>query len=781
MITKLRLVFSITIAFLSFYGSAQSDYWQQDVSQGVLNSNFSKRFDVQKGQVFSFDEQLFKAELKSVSAAKGTTKKVYFPDADGESVAFQVSEQPVFSPELSRKYPAIKSYAGYALNGTGDKIRFSVSHKGVQSMIVHSDKRGSTFMQKDTNSKYVVYSRDPNAKRNSEFLCSTEDKIKGKLENQSLKPINGQVLRKFRLAVSASGEYTIYHGGTVADALAAINATVTRLNEIFETDLGIQFELIPNTDEVIFTDPQTDPYSGNLISRVQAELTSTIGEANYDLGILFNEADAANGNAGFIGAVCRDNRKGSAFASHPVPEGDAFDLDYVAHEIGHQFGANHTWSFELEGTGVQVEPGSGTTIMGYAGIAGIHNIALNGDDYFHYASIVQIADYLNTIDCAETTSISNTPPVVTPTGSFTIPISTAFVLTGEASDSDGDMITYAWEQIDDGVVTQSIFGPTNLVGANFRSLKPTVNPERYFPKLTSVAAGRLTETTPSLNSEWETVSEVEREMNFALTVRDNAIGGGQLASDLVNVFVDNSAGPFVVTSQTTNVTKTAGDTEEITWDVANTEKTPINAQTVDIFLSTDGGNTFPILLAEATPNDGNHTILLPGNSTTEARIMVKAHNNIFFAVNSSDFTIEESEIVLNFAELEYEVCTPDILVVPFTYETFSGFNEEATFSIVAPPAGVDIVIFPENTMLSDTDVNITFTNTENLAVGNYPIRVLATTASLTKEVTFDLNVFDANFSDITLLSPVDGEIDISTSMLLEWQADDLATSYDIEI
>lgn len=781
MVAKLRLVFSITIAFLSFYGSAQSDYWQQDVSQRVLDHSFSERFDVQNGRLFSFDELRFAKELKNISVAKGTSKIVRFPEENGETRSFRIREQPVFSPELSRKYPHIKSYVGYALNGSKDKIRFSVSHKGIQSMIVHADNSGATFMQKDANNKYVVYSRDANTQRKNDLLCSTKATLEGKLETRFLKPIDGQVLRKFRLAVSASGEYTEYHGGTVADALAAINATVTRINEVFETDLAIQLELVANTDLVIFTDPATDPYSGSLSAKVQEELTTTIGAANYDIGILFNRAPS-DGNAGFIGAVCVDSRKGSAYASTPNPEGDIFDLDFVAHEMGHQFGANHTWSFEPEGTGVQTEPGSGTTIMGYAGIAGIHNIAENGDDYFHYASIVQIAEYLNTVSCGESIALTNNPPIVTPAGSFTIPISTAFVLTGEANDIDaGDVLTFNWEQIDDGIVPQSAFGPTNPIGANFRSQRPSVNRERYFPKLSSVIDGRLTQTSPTINSDWETVSNIEREMNFALTVRDNAMGGGQVVSDLVNVFVENSAGPFIVTSQTTNVVATAGATEEIVWDVANTEKAPINAQTIDIYLSTDGGSTFPLLLAEDVPNDGSHIVQFPANPTTAARIMVKAHNNVFFAVNSSDFTIEESEIVLNFDELEFEVCTPDILVVPFVYETTTGFSEEATFSIATPPSGVDITIFPETATTNDTPVAITFSNTQNLAVGSYPIRVLATTASLTKEVSIDLNVYDTSFSPITLVSPADTEVDTSTSMLLEWQADDLATSYDVEI
>lgn len=782
MTTKLRLVFTITIAFLSFYGSAQSNYWQQKSSKKELSRDFSTRFDIKKGKLFSFDAALFKNKLKGASHANKHSEIVHFPNEKGEMIPFQVIESPVLSPELSIKYPQIKSYKGQSINGSNDKIRFSVSHNGIQSMIVHTNGSGTTFMQKHSRNTYVVYSRDSNATIETTFVCTTKSAVEKKLKASALKPVDGQVLRKFRLAVSASGEYTEYHGGTVADALAAINATVTRINEVFETDLGVTLELVDNTDAVIFTDAGTDPYSGSLSSKVQNTLTSTIGEENYDIGILFNKADTGDGNAGTIGSVCIDNRKGSAYASGPNPEGDLYDIDFVSHEMGHQLGANHTWSYESEGTQVQAEPGSGTTIMGYAGITGIHNVALNGDDYFHYFSIEQITDLLATVGCAEIINLTNAPPVITPTGNFIIPKSTAFVLTGNASDTDvDDVLTYAWEQIDNGVVPQSTFGPNNPSGSNFRSQKPSIDPQRYFPKLTSVLAGNLTQTAPTINSAWETVSNVEREMNFALTVRDNATGGGQVVSDLVNIFVVNSAGPFVVTSQTTNAVSSAGSLEEITWDVANTNIAPINAQTVDILLSIDGGLTFPITLASNTTNDGNHEVVLPGNPTTEARIMIRASNTIFFAINSSNFTIDASEIVLNFTDLEFEVCQSDILVVPFTYETFLGFNEEATFSVVTPPVGLAIEFSPETATADNTPVTITFTNTGNLAVGSYPIRVLATTANTTKEITINLNIYNVDFTDLVLVAPADGLPDTSTNMLLEWNANTLATSYDIEI
>jgi len=783
--SKLHLVFTITIVFFSFYGTAQNTYWAEDKSAEAVDIDFSQRFEVEKGMVFNFEEQQFKRNLKDIVVAKSAAKLVSFPNATGKMVSYQVTETPVFAPELSSKYPEIKSYSGLAADGSGDKIRFSLSHKGIQSMTTHSNGKPSSFIQKNSSGKYVVYSRDPNSLRTNDFICSTEEVYGLNQSETTSRPVDQQELRKFRLAVAASGEYTQYHGGTVADALAAINASITRVNSVFENDLGVRLEVIANTDTVIFDDPLTDPFDGESTSEVQSALTINIGEANYDVGILFNRAEEGEGggNAGDIGSVCRDNIKGSCYASVPVPEGDVFDIDYVSHEIGHQFGANHSYSHTPEGTGVQFEPGSGTTIMGYAGITGANNVALNSDDYFHYGSIVQISDYLATTSCGEVISLTNNPPVITPTGNFTIPKSTAFVLKGSATDADtSDILTYAWEQIDNGAITNNTFGPTNLVGANFRSLSPTTNPERYFPKLSSVMQGMLTQENPNLDSTWETVSDVGREMNFALTVRDNVLGAGQVVADLVNVFVEGNAGPFMITSQAETFVTSSGSVETITWDVANTNVAPINTQNVDILLSLDGGVSFPILLAENANNDGSHNVVIPGNPTNTGRIMIRASDNIYFAVNPVDFVIEESEIVLNFPNLEFEICKPDdSLVVPFIYESYLGFNEEVTFSVVSPPTGLGVDFSPATANANDTSVVLTLSNIQNLVVGNYPINVLATSAGIQKEVTIDLNISDVNVNDVVLVSPIDGAMQVSAFDSLEWTSDFTATSFDIEI
>lgn len=299
-------------------------------------------------------------------------------------------------------------------------------------MMVSLEDSRIAFMEPASNDSdtYVLYDKEAGLSSKMDFICTTSKDLFGNaskssnLVGKTIVPlVDDQVLRTYRVAVSASGEYTQYMGGTVEDALAGINATLTRVNEVFETDLGVTLELIPNNDLLIFTNANTDPFNNSLNSQIQSTITSIIGEENYDVGHLFHQVGVGldNGNAGFIASVCVDNRKGSAFSAANVPEGDVFDLDYVAHELGHQFGANHTWSFESEGTGVQAEPASGSTIMGYAGIVEGNNVALQGDDYFHYNSILQISTYLETTSCAQTEAISNAPPVLVPVDDYTIP------------------------------------------------------------------------------------------------------------------------------------------------------------------------------------------------------------------------------------------------------------------------------------------------------------------------------------------------------------------------
>tara|TARA_R110002051_G_scaffold70772_1_gene127445 strand:- start:3280 stop:7044 length:3765 start_codon:yes stop_codon:yes gene_type:complete len=779
MIAKLRLVFSFTILFLSFYGVAQSTYWKNTEINGSVKQFSKQQLQVDKGKAFILNQELFINALSK----NNNSNVVYFPNEEGVFIAFRVQEASVFSAKLAEKYPTIKSYKGIAVHDPTQQVRFSVSTKGVQSMITVPGENGALFMQKSVNDTYVLYRRTEQEKSDIDFVCRTMPNVLEHTQNTTAKLVDDQTLRTFRVAISASGEYTQFHGGTIIDALAAINASLTRINAVFERDLAITLELIDNTDLVIFTDPETDPYTGNLSAQVQNTLTNIIGEANYDIGHLFNQKDnTLDGNSGFIGAVCQDNRKGSGYTTLSSPVGDAFDIDLVAHEMGHQFGANHSFSHISEGTTVQVEPASGTTIMGYAGITGNNNVATNSDDYFHYVSVTQIRNYLQTISCGQTLALTNSPPTLLSLSNYSIPKETPFVLVGEANDVDtADILSYSWEQIDNGIVTQSTFGPNNPAGANFRSLPPSLSPQRFFPKLNRILSGQLVQSAPSIDEAWETLSSIGRELNFSLTVRDNALNGGQSISDELKISVINNAGPFVVTSQSSEKSFEAGSVQNITWDVANTDAAPINAETVSIYLSTDGGLTFSTVLVENTPNDGSQSLVIPNIETDSGRIMIKADTNVFFAVNSSNFIITPSDIVLNFNQVVFDVCKPNDITIPFTYETSIGFSEESTFSAVDLPIGLTANFLPLTANTTNTDVTVDFGGISNLAVGTYPIKIVASSATVSKEVTLQLRVYDTNFELVELTAPNNGMENVSKDVLLQWVNAIGNTFYDIEI
>ena len=759
---KLHLVLSFSIFLTSFSLWSQQVYWQH-----ISTTSKDPQFVAGKRtQLFSLDQIAF---MKAFQEAEDGEVVLYFPDANGKIQAFKVQDRSVMHPDLQAKYPEIRSMVGY----TADKktrIRLTLGN-GKLALMIRQLGQKDAFLEKDGD-RYRLYARG-SRKQVKAFGCFTPDQEGTPF---SARLVDDQTLRTYRLAVSTTGEYTDYHGGTVAGALAAINTTVSRINEVFETDLGVRLELVPNNDEVIFTDAATDPYGSSLNSEVQSTLTNRIGSSNYDVGHLFHR-DADNGNAGGIGTVCNNSIKGGAFASALTPEGDRYDLDYVAHELGHQFGANHTWSFQSEGTGVQAEPGSGTTIMGYAGITGANNVASAGDDYYHYNSILQMTAYLGTTSCAQESSLVNQPPVIATLPDYIIPPGTAFVLTGNASDPDaGDVLTYCWEQIDNGVVTNTSFGPTNATGANFRSLPPTTDKFRYFPRLSRIVFGDLTQTNPTNGSPWETVSQISRRFNFALTVRDNATGGGQVDSELVEVEVSTDFSPFSITSQESSPTYAAGSVQTLMWNTGGTETGRIVADKVDVYYSVDGGQTFPILIAQGLTNDGEANIQIPATPTTQGRIMIRPQNQIFLAVNSSDITVTQSAVVLNAEQLEYSVCSDSSLDIPIVYETFGGFSDSVNLSVNAP-AGMSASLSTNMVSANNTEITLSLSSFDGLPEGIFTVSVQAEGGGESFQVDLQISLATSAPAAVELLAPANNLTGSPTSTSLSWNQQEIAESY----
>jgi hypothetical protein len=678
---KLLMGFTLMLGLHTSLQAQDKNFWSANNENrgAIITDVAAARYDYPKTfKLFNLETGALRQQLFSVVDANGARLStiISLPNADGSIEQFEVFEASNFEPALQARFPQIRAYSGKGITDKYATLKLSLTPQGIQTMVFRTGKPNE-FIEPYSrdHAVYSVYSSQ-RGKKGIDWKCSTP-------EQQMVTGINAQVaaarvstgtVKTMRLAQSCTGEYANFFGastaGTAADqtiVLTAYNNTLTRCNGVYEKDLALHLNLVANSTAVIFYNPATDPYASvtnaasppaSWNSSLQTTLTNTIGEANYDIGHLFG-ASGGGGNAGCIGCVCTDGSKGSGITSPKTgsvnpsaafpPSGDGFDIDYVAHEVGHQLGANHTYSFQLEGTGVNQEVGSGITIMGYAGITP-QDVAPHSIDIFHQASINQIQNNLATKTCpVSVTMTANSAPVVAAVSNFTIPISTPFALTGSATDAQGDPLTYCWEQVDNSTVsgTSSVASPTKAGGPNWLSFSPAASGTRLFPQLSTILAG-LNVTGPlpggDAGTNIEALSSVSRTLNFTLTVRDNHpyVAGaevGQSATTNAVVTVSNTSGPFAVTAPNTAVNWNAGTIQNVTWSVNNTTAAPVSCANVKISLSTDGGNTFTTVLVASTPNDGAEAITVPVVNSTTCRIKVEAVGNIFFDISNANFTI----------------------------------------------------------------------------------------------------------------------------------------------
>lgn len=769
--TKLLYILSFSFLLVTLCVNSQESEWLRssftEGTQGVSLQNLdSTHYSIFDLDVDGIKQQLVNAPLRSQSNGQSNTI-VIFPDEKGKENQYAIVEAPVLVDDVAVLHPNIKTYLGSRTDNSGTRIRFSITPLGLNAMISIPDEE-TVYIQpvtKVSNGQYLVYNRNSKMNTGEIFECLTDDVGTKEEENASAsRDANDQLLRTFRMAISVNGEYTQFmddgnagNGNAQADALAQVVATLNRTNEVFEVDMAITFTLVNGVDyngnTMIFLSPNTDPYTGNFNAQLQTLLTSDVGEANYDIGHLFAYG-GNNGNAGCIGCVC-ENGKGSGFSSHGFTDNDGgpymsdfFDIDYVPHEIGHQMGGNHTFSNNTEGTGVNSEPGSGTTIMGYAGITGGNDVQDHSDPYFHYQTINQILNNVTTgaNTCAVTTGISNNPPVGNAGADFAIPNGTAFILKASATDADGgDVLTYTWEQIDSGQTTNGQFGPTHG-GPVWRSRPPSTSTDRYMPIYSRVLVGALTEENPvetADNSSWETVSTIGRTLSFGLTVRDRSEAGGvgqtpQTDFDTMVVTVQGGS-PFTVVAPPA---WGSGSNQTLMWNVAGTNTAPVNCQTVNIKFSTDGGLTFPTTLASGVANDGSEVITVPSVADTNtARIMVEAADNIFYALSDNFPISSAASFALNSAVANQSACNIDAVSYDVDFFTVNGFNETTTFSATGNPAGSSIAFTP-TTLNADGITTVDVTGLTGATPGDYTITVTGTSASETKTIDLILTVVD---------------------------------------
>jgi hypothetical protein len=664
---KKLLLFMLSSTLACTVMAQQKSYWSlhTDAARIITDKAVARQSFPTAFKLFDLNITPLRQELFSVvNKTSGQSTIITLPNADGNPEQFKVTEASNFEPALQARFPEIRAYSGKGITDKSATLKLSISPQGIQTMVFRTEKENE-FIEAYSKD-HTVYAVFKSQRIKGGWTCSTPDQqlasnLNSQVANTNIFARSGGDLKTMRLAQSCNGEYSNFFGATSASqvglVLAAFNATLTRCNGVYEKDLALHLNLIANSTSVIYYNPATDPYSTTLSQwngQLQSTLTSVIGEANYDIGHMFG-ATGGGGNAGCIGCVCVNGSKGSGITSpnDGIPQGDNFDIDYVVHEVGHQLGANHTFSMNNEGTGVNKEVGSGITIMGYAGITS-QDVAPHSIDIYHQASIAQIQANLATKTCPVTTVISNSTPVVSSGGNFTIPISTPFALTGSATDANaGDVLTYCWEQNDNAgsaqTGTSSVASAAKATGPNWISFAPATSPTRYFPKLATILAGGLLSgplAGGDAGANTEALSSVSRTLNFRLTVRDNApfssaapVSVGQTSFADMAVTVSNTSGPFSVTAPNTAVSWAGGSAQTITWNVNNTTAAPVSCANVKISLSTDGGQTFPTVLVSSTPNDGSEALVIPVAPTTTARIKVEAVGNIFFDISNANFTI----------------------------------------------------------------------------------------------------------------------------------------------
>ena len=540
----------IVIAFASFANSyGQNPLWIKTSKERLSElpkmdrATMPNQYDLYSLNFQAMKNQLLNAPLDSSNTISNVI--IEFPNSNGQIQKYRIYEAPVMEKGLSDKFPDIKSYSGKGIDDPSASIRFSTTIFGLHVMSL-SGNSGTFYI--DTYTKdlknYIVYNRTNIQQQSNRFNCLVQDETQIANTTNSVDNalVSDGIFRQYRLAMACTVEYASFHvaaaglnGGTLAQkkaaVLAAMVVTMTRVNGLYERDMSLRMNLIANNDLVIFitSDTFTNNNATALINESQTVIDGAIGFGNYDIG---HTVSTGGGGLAQVNSPCSSS-KARGITGSPAPVGDPYDIDYVAHEMGHQFGSTHTFNNDCGGNrsnGTAVEPGSGTTIMAYAGICA-PDVQGNSDPHFHAVSIAQMTTFvMNGGNCSSNTPNDNVAPVVNAGVNYVIPKGTAFVLKGIASDANNDALTYCWEQINNQISTQPPLA-TSTSGPNFRSRPPSTSPNRYMPAFSEVLAGNLTPT-------WEVIPNVARSMSFALTVRDNRVpNGGQTKRDDMNLTV----------------------------------------------------------------------------------------------------------------------------------------------------------------------------------------------------------------------------------------------------
>ena len=785
----MKFKYVLILSFIMLAGNrlhAQKDTWTQRSERKVADSEIYR--------TLLLNENI----LRQVVETSGQKQVLELPLPDGKNAEFILSKNQVMAPELAAKFPMIRSFNGISKDG---RYSAKVDFNGTALYATVRTDKGLVYIDPDNREKpgyyKSYYTREyKNNKKKLPVFIEPELPNSGKsiqlqrvMANNRANAVNtvsGGQMRKYRIAIASNSDYSNFHGGTTVSVLSAMVTTMNRVNGIYENDLSITMELIADNDQLIFLTAASDPYNGltdpeSFLDANTSVLNNAVGGNSYDIGHVFT---TSSGGVASLGSVCT-SRKALGTTGIGQPVGDPFDVDFVAHEIGHQFGGNHTFN-GTQGNcaggnripNTAYEPGSGSTIQAYAGICGSDNLQNNSDPFFHAISLEEIVNFSTEgsgNDCPVTTETGNVRPIVKVDETvYSIPINTPFQLNAEGSDINGDNLTYSWEQFDLGPAG----APNNPVGNApiFRAFTPTSDSFRVFPRIETVLG-----SSPLFG---ERLPTTERTLNFRVVVRDNNPVGGGIVTDDVTVDVVGET-PFRITSQSTNgISYIGGSTQEVTWDVSGTNSGLINTPFVKILLSSDGGQTFDHVLLESTENDGLAEVRIPEIVAVQARIKIEAIDNIFFNINSRNFAITEASQAgysLRVNPTPLAICAPDNAVFEIFVDGFGGFNQSVNLSSEGLDAALSIDI-ANSILLPGESTIITISNTESApqSENTFTINGNSTVAGTqTKEI--NLTILDGSTTTTSLIFPSNQEVNVPTIVEFNWEESNAADSYRFEL
>ncbi|MDB4727372.1 M12 family metallo-peptidase [Saprospiraceae bacterium] len=796
-----RSFYIFTLFLLSYLSSptngfSQSKIYAPDVWQNILTENIEPwqtadlplKYRKVNVQLDLFNTFLKKAPQRFNAESSHQKAILEMPFPDGTTKAFRIEKTNVMHSDLAAKFPEIHTFSGIGIGNKKEVLTLVVTPKGVEASISTGKNKIRIRPFSDQNNQLHIsyYVKDLDQNTFEEWECEVINEAKAilKKDNPSLPESAGDCqLRTYRLALACTGGYAQKFGGTKNSVMTELVTTVAHLNGVLEKDLGIHLEMVPNNDDLIFLNPNTDGYTegdrGAMINENVTICNNVVGSSNYDIGHLFS---ITGGGLAGVGVICGGSKARAVSGLSGNPSGYYFET-IVLHEMGHQFSAGHTQNNDCNRSSFSaMETGSGSTLLSYAGVCA-PNVQFPSDDYYHSISLQQIQSF--TIlglgsNCPEIQDLGNILPDMDAGTDYILPTDTYFELEGMATNPDNDIQSFVWDQIDNEVATAPPVS-NSTEGPTFRSIYPIDDPIRIFPNIDAIVEG----ITPT----WEVLPSVERDMNFRFNVRDIHEGIGCAHEDDIELtFWDPPANQdFRVIDPETVVTWFVGDVMPIQWSPAKTYESPVECERVNIYLSKDGGYTYPILLAEKVLNEpGEYNLMVPNEVGSENRIKVKCSNNVFFDISNTDFSIEEPPVptfLIDVTPQAQSVCGRELSEV--TYEInltpISGFTETITFSANGLPNGAIASFLPE-TIVAGGTVQVTISNLdENAEEGDFDIIINANSTSQSRNINLALQYFFEAPTSTKLKTPTNGASISNTTQSLIWLPNPGARGYQIEI